>query len=779
MKSCYLLFLFSLLSIYAESQCSIEGIIVDSNLQVLAKAGVSLKNTHIGGAANAYGYFKIENIPCGDQLLEFSHIGYITKIIKISLKEDSMYSLKIVMVKQTVKLRGVEIQSERTNQLEMINIPVRTKVIDVDEISRSPAISTSKILNNVSGVNVSNEFGIFSSTTSVSLRGIGGNSQTGTLIVYDGIPLNKSDGGSVNWNLIDKDNIEKIEIIKGPGSALFGSNAMGGVINIISKTPDSKFGFKVSASSGTYATLELKTDLHGSFFKNLVYWKAFFSRRISDGYISTPDEIIKENDSIVVPVFLKELFAGGLLGFQINENNTIEVALNYFDDIRGRGIKIYEHLGSNIDRDTYQSFIKYKGKIRKWRIYSNIYGLNERYFRLNEYYNDGAYTLYEADSRREDYGLRIVTEVPIGKNNEMTFGGETRTGMVHGADIYYTSTDLIRNKGTMDIYALFIQNKYTFKNRKWSILSGIRFDGAVFHDASFEIKEPSYSIEYLTAFQFDNIEAQSWTALNPKLSLNFELNENFRMYLSLAKGFRAPILDDLCRSEHSQFGFRVANPAIKPEHIYNAEIGLDNRICKTVKTELSVYYSIGNDFMQLLSTNDSVNLGYTIAPIYKISNISKVNIWGLEADISSPICKFLSVSFNYSFNHSTISDFTPNSAADFNLTGKFLPNTPMHQFGLGIYFNCEYFNFSITGKYTGARWIKDDNSVDKVYLLTDKYKPYFVTDMRLWKKIKWLEFSIDLDNLFNVIFINSKGYKSPGLMTFGKISYTFGKKKTN
>jgi len=102
----------------------------------------------------------------------------------------------------------------------------------------------------------------------------------------------------------------------------------------------------------------------------------------------------------------------------------------------------------------------------------------------------------------------------------------------------------------------------------------------------------------------------------------------------------------------------------------------------------------------------------------------------------------------------------------------------MHQFSAGIFFDCEYFNFSVIGKYTGARWIKDDNSVDKVYLLTDKYKPYFVTDMRLWKRIKWLEFSIDLDNVFNVIFINNKGYKSPGRMVFGKISYTFGKKKT-
>jgi len=61
------------------------------------------------------------------------------------------------------------------------------------------------------------------------------------LVLLDGIPLNKSDEGSVNWNMINKDDIDQIKIIKGPGPAKYGSGAMGGVIELTSKKPVKQF----------------------------------------------------------------------------------------------------------------------------------------------------------------------------------------------------------------------------------------------------------------------------------------------------------------------------------------------------------------------------------------------------------------------------------------------------------------------------------------------------------------------------------------------------------
>jgi iron complex outermembrane receptor protein len=345
-------------------------------------------------------------------------------------------------------------------------------------------------------------------------------------------------------------------------------------------------------------------------------------------------------------------------------------------------------------------------------------------------------------------------------------------GNVDAADIYYTSTDIISNSGRVDIYALFAQLKYRL-NRTWTLSAGLRFDFSRFHDAAFSIDEPSYSIIYFTDFQFDNIPTRHWNSINPKFIIQYSPSQKSRFYFTLAKGFRAPLLDDLCRSERSDRGMRIANPKLNPEHIYNLELGLDKKLFDKVTFELSSYYTVGYDFMQMLSTGDSVNIGYAIVPIYQISNISMVIIKGLESDISFILSKNSGVRINYTFNSASIRRFTPNSKADIDLTGKYLPNIPAHRFSFEGHCKNKIFNFSAKAEFQGKRYIKDDNTIDNIYLLTDMYPSAITVNTKFWKEFRAFVFSFEIDNLFNEIYINSKGYKSPGRMLFAKISYNF------
>jgi len=246
-----------------------------------------------------------------------------------------------------------------------------------------------------------------------------------------------------------------------------------------------------------------------------------------------------------------------------------------------------------------------------------------------------------------------------------------------------------------------------------------------------------------------------------------------KLYLSASKGFRAPVLDDMCRSERSRFGLRIANPELKAEHIYTLETGFDKQWNKKLLSQFSVFYTKGYDFMHMLSTGDSVNLGYTIAPVFKISNISSVNISGFEADLNYEISKSLKIYGNYSFMNAHIGKFIPNTAADIDLSGKYLTNIPMHSSSAGFVFMSRIFNVSLSAKYTGQRWIRDDNQFDNIYLMSDKFDAYTVVDAKIWKQWKKIETSFDVNNMFNVIYINSRGYKSPGRMVFLKISYSF------
>jgi outer membrane cobalamin receptor len=83
---------------------------------------------------------------------------------------------------------------------------------------------------------------------------------------------------------------------------------------------------------------------------------------------------------------------------------------------------------------------------------------------------------------------------------------------------------------------------------------------------------------------------------------------------------------------------------------------------------------------------------------------------------------------------------------------------------------------SATLRFTGKRWVREDNTVDQIYLMTDKYPEYLIFDAMIQRNIKSWNIALQLDNLFNKIFINNRGYKSPGRMLFLKVTYSFTEK---
>jgi outer membrane receptor protein involved in Fe transport len=568
---------------------SLGGFVRDAEGKGLPQANIRIAGTRIGASCNNHGHYHLESVPSGNITVIASYLGYKSDTLSILIAETGRITLDFVLVFDAMWISEMEVIARSSRAEEMLQLPVRTHILEKADIMQSPASSSPALLSSLPGIVVNSDFGLFSSAN-VSIRGVGGNSQKGTLVVMDGMPLNKADGGSVNWNIIDKDNIETIEIVKGPGSALYGSNAMGGVINIVSRPPAGKFKLNLSSSYGTYNTFEFKAQATGSLKGSGMYYKAFAQYRNSDGYINTPDEIIKENDSIVVPVFVDELFAGGLLGFNLKKHGRIEASYNYFRDVRGRGTKIYEELGSSISRDTQQGFVKYRGRFARWSTYAIAYGLKEKYFRLNEYFSDGEYKLYEVDSDRNDLGFRMLARRDIKKRGNLVLGAEARNGSVNARDVYYTSTDIISNKGEMDILAAFIQYRQISKRSRLTLVAGLRLDFARLNEASFGIEFPSYSVEYFTDFGFKDVKAKYWNAINPKLNLEYAFKRGSNVYLSLAKGFRAPILDDMCRSERSRMGLRIANPELRPEHIYSAETGFLHKFPKNVQLEMSVFF---------------------------------------------------------------------------------------------------------------------------------------------------------------------------------------------
>ncbi|KAB2844732.1 MAG: TonB-dependent receptor, partial [Melioribacteraceae bacterium] len=229
-KNIFCIILFAVFQNFLFAQSGdLSGYIFDKDNNPLNGANVIIAGTNFGAASNSEGYFEIRNIPFGNYNLEISVIGFRKeKIINVLLNEN-FKPLKITLQQEIIETGQVIVSAGKYEQ-KITDITVSSAVIGPEIISKKNFTALDEVLRYVPGVSVALE--------QVSIRGSSGYSKgagTRVLVAVDGIPIYTGETGEIVWELIPLTDIERIEIIKGPASSLYGSTAIGGVINIISK----------------------------------------------------------------------------------------------------------------------------------------------------------------------------------------------------------------------------------------------------------------------------------------------------------------------------------------------------------------------------------------------------------------------------------------------------------------------------------------------------------------------------------------------------------------
>lgn len=757
MRFIILAFFLGLTGFSSFSQGRIEGVVKD----LQNGNGISGAHVTVGlivKATNALGVFQFESIPEGRYSMIVSALGYATQTLSVEVKKGEAVQLNVVLVEDAFYLNEVVVSATRTES-RISDIPGRVEVITPEKLALSPAQTIDEVLMLLPGIQNSRSFGLFSHKATISMRGVSGKEQARTLVLLNGIPVNKADGGSVNWNLISTGEIERIEVVKGPGSALYGGNAMAGIVNVVTKRPHKAFEANLSADYGTYNTRGFKTKLGGK-APNGFYWNANGAYRKSDGYITQSLADQQANPFIVNSTFDEKVVSiGG--GYTKSSAFRADIDFAYYDDMRGTGEMVFQPYGNTTDHDTYQFRSVFSGThgLVKWN--ASIFYLQEHYKRVSEWYKDD-YTWYDVLSIRSDYGLLTGATYSLGIHT-LTGGFDVRNGSVDASDIYYTSTDKVDNSGKMDFYGVYLQDEISLLNQKVKVVGGIRYDFASFYNGAFIIHQPSAETNFMNGYQFENLPEASWGAFSPRLSIQFKPTEEFRVYLGYGRGFRPSVLDDLCRSGRVRGGFKVANPNLKPEYLSNYEIGVDHKPLPWLKVSASGFHSKGTDFLYYVSTGQSIDMGFGPRPIMVRSNISEVEIWGFETDFSASPLRNLNIFGNYAFASSRITGYKPISATDTNdLTGKYLTDVPMHSFALGAILQYSIFNGGITGRYTGEMFVNDQNSYDDI-VLSDTYPAVFTIDLKISTKVLKFGFiSISVQNILDKKIYESRGAVGPG-----------------
>ena len=258
----------------------------------LAGVNVRLEGTVRGTTTGLRGEYHIAGIPAGKAALVFSLVGYLREMRSdVIVEEGKETVLDVAMTGSTIQTEQVVVTAGKREQ-SLQDVPVSISVLDAAEISQRNSTSLEDALRYVPVVNMTG--------TQVNIRGSSGYSLgagSRVLMLLDGIPFLAGDTGELNFESVPMGQVDRIEVVKGASSALYGSNALGGVVNIITKpipeTPETIVrtygGMYNKPAYAQWDWSDKSRFFNGQSFSHMrrvgdLGVSLFFSRQIDDGY---------------------------------------------------------------------------------------------------------------------------------------------------------------------------------------------------------------------------------------------------------------------------------------------------------------------------------------------------------------------------------------------------------------------------------------------------------------------------------------------------------------
>ena len=667
------LFLLILLS-FGYSQIKITGTVIDDKSgSPIPLVNIYSSDSDVGEVTDNKGRFSFTLNNEQKAELIFSHVAYEN----YHQVFDSTYDNVVIRLNETlIQLNNVVVTSTRNGYL-LRDVPVATEVIGKKEITESGATTVNELLQQRAGVSTSTNVdgGAIFNMLGLDSRYI--------LILKDGQPITGQFNNRVDLNHISTNRLKKIEITKGPGSAIYGTDAMGGIINIITEdaknSPTFTTSYRASSFGGTPEQISkdpinsiVKSSLTIPFnnfnFTSDITYQHFLKGQQFE-YISA-DQIDKVN-------FDNELkWNSGnhsLRASHSNYNQTDEGATRL-----SSGTILYTN-ETNIDRNqlTFN---------HKWQLKDNFFIeqtiRNASYIRSYIVKNNDGSLSTEDDTKEEN------TEYEFLFNK--AFEKLTYNGGVEFSNPEYKSDRIAGGIQQKEIFGLFNQVAWSATSMIKAV-SGLRFD--TYGDT---------------------------TVISPRLALSFKMNESWIYRLAYGHGFRAPsFMESLIDWDHLQFGYSVkGNPNLKPEISKGFTFGAEYRNNNNFQFSTLLYH---NTFSNLIKD-------YAIEPgLLSYRNIDRAYFTGLEIISKWAINSKLSSSFtfNYVKNEDENSEQIPNTIP-LSIGGR-LSYSPGNQKILYA------LNFKGTGKYdpqefdpASGDYQSSDISV-KSYLIIDAQIIYNIT----------------------------------------------------
>ena len=562
----------------------------------------------------------------------------------------------------------------------------------------------------------------------VSLRGVGASGASRSLVLLDGVALNDPFGGWIIWSRVPPVAVERVEVLRGGASSLYGNNSLSGTINIISQKKREKLNFSAEIFGGTQNTFSA-SSVFGFKIKD---WTADFvaSNFQTKGYILIDDDARGAVDD----------FAGSRnsnlslrIGKSFSESLRIFFKPSYFGEARTNGTPLQinrTHLREFVfggDFNSSNSKLKIQNPKFNWLFYGGTQVYDQTFSSIAADRNSESLIRVQRVPA-QNFGFSSQASGVVGENHTFVAGFEARE--VRGASdetgfFNNRATSVSSSGGRERTFGVFLQD-FARIGQRFILMASARFDAWENFRASSSTTTLSTN-QTMTAV-FPN---RRESAFSPQISLLFQATKNLSFYALGSKSFRAPTLNELYR------GFRVGNVATNANENLRAEKAVNFETGASF-TRSKIQFR-GNFFWTQIS-QPIANVTLTVTPnliTRRRQNIGETRARGVEIEAETRLRDF-NISAGYLFTDSRVLDFPANRS----LEDLLVPQVARHQFTFNTRYAKRDWSFALQGRASSQQFDDDLNLF--------RLEPYFQLDVFAAKRFKEnLQIFAAVENVFN------------------------------
>jgi outer membrane receptor protein involved in Fe transport len=558
------------------------------------------------------------------------------------------------------------------------------------DIHLAGALTLDDVLRQVPGFSLFRRSGGLSANPTsqgVSLRGVGANGASRALVLLDGVPLNSPFGGWVYWNRLPRVSVESVQVYNGATSDLYGSGALGGVINIKTRTTPATF-LDVEASGGNKLTGA--TSFHGG--KALGNWGLQFSGQAlhTGGYVLVPKN---QRGSVDTPAGTGDLTGSLTLSRTLRGKGNAFIRLGSFGESRRNGTTIQ----LNDTRITSIDLGFDWANAVSVRLYGSKETFNQNFSAVGADRNSESLTNRQRNPSQQ-VGFAFQWRGVIGNHQTISAGAEGREVRGHSAETTFNNsriTAFVDAGGRQRSLGFFASDSVQFKS--WFFSFGARIDRWT-NSRGFSDRVPVVGAASLNDFP-DRTE----TAFSPRVSVMRRFDHGISLSASAYRAFRAPTLNELYRNFRVGNVVTNANAALNSERLNGGDAGIG------IERFGGRLFLRGNFFWSEIG--DSVaNVTISTAPSLitrQRQNLGSIRAPGIEVSALTKLDKHWEISSEYLLTDSTVLRFPANRV----LEGLLVPQVPRHQINFQVSYANSAWLVGTQGRFVSRQFDDDQNTL--------------------------------------------------------------------